>query len=54
MNDLKDLINKAQELREKGLRSGEIADELNISRETATCFSPAPRVHKSPCQRTYT
>ena len=36
MNDLNDLISKAQELREKGLRSGEIADELNISRETAT------------------
>jgi len=36
MNDLNDLISKAQELRENGLRSGEIADELNISRETAT------------------
>jgi orotate phosphoribosyltransferase len=36
MNDLNDLISKATELHEKGLRSGEIADELNISRETAT------------------
>ncbi|HYA33033.1 MAG TPA: orotate phosphoribosyltransferase, partial [Candidatus Bathyarchaeia archaeon] len=32
MNDLNDLISKATELHEKGLRSGEIADELNISR----------------------
>jgi orotate phosphoribosyltransferase len=36
MKDLNDLIKKAVELREKGLRSGEIADELNVSRETAT------------------
>jgi orotate phosphoribosyltransferase len=36
MKDLNDLISKAQELHEKGLRSGEIADELNISRETVT------------------
>ncbi len=36
MKDLNDLIKKAVELREKGLRSGEIADELNVSRETVT------------------
>jgi orotate phosphoribosyltransferase len=36
MRNVNDLIEKAIELRNKGLRSGEIADELNISRETAT------------------
>lgn len=36
MKDLNDLIKKAVELSEKGLRSGEIADELNVSRETVT------------------
>ncbi len=36
MRNVNDLISKAIELRNRGLRSGEIADELNISRETAT------------------
>jgi orotate phosphoribosyltransferase len=36
MKDLNDLISNAQELHAKGLRSGEIADELNVSRDTAT------------------
>jgi orotate phosphoribosyltransferase len=36
MRNVNDLIDKAVELRNRGLRSGEIADELNISRETAT------------------
>lgn len=36
MRTINDLIEKAIELRNRGLRSGEIADELNISRETAT------------------
>jgi orotate phosphoribosyltransferase len=36
MRNVNDLIEKAIELRNRGLRSGEIADELNISRETAT------------------
>lgn len=36
MRNVNDLIEKAIELRDRGLRSGEIADELNISRETAT------------------
>ncbi|MCD1293713.1 orotate phosphoribosyltransferase [Methanocella sp. CWC-04] len=35
MRNVNDLIEKAIELRNRGLRSGEIADELNISRETA-------------------
>lgn len=34
--DINELIKRAQELRAKGLRTGEIADELNVSRETAT------------------
>ncbi len=36
MRNVNDLIGKATELRNRGLRAGEIADELNISRETAT------------------
>jgi orotate phosphoribosyltransferase len=36
MRNVNDLIEKAIELRSRGMRSGEIADELNISRETAT------------------
>ena len=36
MKNVNDLIEKATELRHRGLRAGEIADELNISRETAT------------------
>ncbi|MDY7081846.1 MAG: orotate phosphoribosyltransferase-like protein [Halobacteria archaeon] len=35
MKNLDDLTESAQELKEKGLNSGEIADELNVSRETA-------------------
>ncbi len=34
--DINDLIKRALELRAKGFRAGEIADELNVSRETAT------------------
>ena len=48
MNDLNDLITKAQELREKGLRSGEIADELNISRETATWLLTRSKSSQEP------
>ena len=35
MGSVEDLIKKAIELKKKGLRTGEIADELNVSRETA-------------------
>lgn len=35
MRNVADLIDKANELKEKGFTTGEIADELNISRETA-------------------
>jgi orotate phosphoribosyltransferase len=48
MNDLNDLISKATELHEKGLRSGEIADELNISRETATWLLTRSKTSREP------
>lgn len=35
MRNIADLIKRAHELKEKGSTTGEIADELNISRETA-------------------
>jgi len=48
MKDLNDLIKKAVELREKGLRSGEIADELNVSRETATWLLTRSTTSREP------
>jgi orotate phosphoribosyltransferase len=48
MNDLNDLISKAQELHEKGLRSGEIADELNMSRETVTWLLTRSETSRGP------
>jgi orotate phosphoribosyltransferase len=35
MKSVDDLIKKAIELKKRGLKTGEIADELNVSRETA-------------------
>ncbi len=35
MRKLDDLVQRAKKLKEKGLTTGEIADELNVSRETA-------------------
>ena len=35
MSKIDDLIEKAKKLKEKGLTTGEIADELNVSRESA-------------------
>ncbi len=35
MKNIDDLIENARELKGRGLKSGEIADELNVSRETA-------------------
>ena len=40
--DIDELVKKAMELRDKGLRSGEIADELNVSSETATWLLTRP------------
>jgi len=51
MNDLNDLISKAQELHEKGLRAGEIADELNISRETATWLLTRSETSREPAPK---
>ncbi len=48
MKDLNDLIQKAVELHEKGLRSGEIADELNVSRETATWLLTRSKTSQEP------
>ena len=35
MKRIEDLFERAKKLKEKGLTTGEIADELNVSRETA-------------------
>ena len=51
MNDLNDLISKAHELHEKGLRAGEIADELNISRETATWLLTRSETSREPAPK---
>ncbi|MGZ4903878.1 MAG: orotate phosphoribosyltransferase-like protein [Halobacteriota archaeon] len=51
MNDLNDLIRKAVELHEKGLRSGEIADELNVSRETATWLLTRSKTPQEPAPK---
>ncbi|MDI6860117.1 MAG: orotate phosphoribosyltransferase-like protein [Methanocellales archaeon] len=40
--NIDELVKKAMELRNKGLRSGEIADELNVSSETATWLLTRP------------
>jgi HTH-type transcriptional regulator, activator of D-glucose/D-fructose catabolism len=48
MKDLNELISKAQELHAKGLRSGEIADELNISRDTATWLLTRSKTSRGP------
>jgi len=38
MNNIAELARKARELKSKGLTTGEISDELNVSRETALWF----------------
>ena len=52
MKNIEDLIHKAVELQSRGLVTGQIADELNVSRETVTWLltrskkevtSPAPK-----------
>ncbi|PSP60454.1 orotate phosphoribosyltransferase-like protein [Halobacteriales archaeon QH_8_67_36] len=37
MKNIDDLVDSAADLAERGLSKGEIADELNVSRETASC-----------------
>jgi orotate phosphoribosyltransferase len=46
--DINELIKRAQELRAKGLRTGEIADELNVSRETATWLLTRHKPKEAP------
>jgi orotate phosphoribosyltransferase len=52
MKNVDDLIQSAAELAERGLSKGEIADELNVSRETASWLversgSASPRIDQS-------
>ncbi len=53
MKNVDDLIRSAEELAERGLSKGEIADELNVSRETASWLverggaTPEPRPTES-------
>ena len=53
MKNVDDLIESASELAERGLSRGEIADELNVSRETASWLveranGPTPSVEDEP------
>jgi len=51
MKNIRDLIQKALELKQSGLAEGQIADELNVSRETATwllAHSPKGDVTQAP------
>jgi len=43
MRRIEELVEKAVTLREKGLSVGQIADELNISRETSTWLLTRPK-----------
>jgi len=51
MRGIDDLIREAMELKRKGLRSGEIADELNVSRETATWLLSRAEKKKAPAPK---
>jgi len=51
MKGIDDLIREAMELKRKGLRSGEIADELNVSRETATWLLSRAEKKKAPAPK---
>jgi len=51
MKNIRELIEKALELKQSGLSEGQIADELNVSRETATwllAHSPKGDLSKAP------
>lgn len=51
MKNIRDLIQKALELQQSGLSEGQIADELNVSRETATwllAHSPKGDLSQAP------
>ncbi len=48
MENLDEIIKKAQELKEKGFTTGEIADELNVSRATALWLITQDMEKKAP------
>lgn len=48
MSKLDELIEKAKMLKEKGLTTGEIADELNISRDTAIWLLTSSKTERPP------
>jgi orotate phosphoribosyltransferase len=47
MSNIDDLKKKALELREQGLRTGEIADELNVSQDTVRWLISRPKKDRS-------
>mgnify|MGYP000125552255 CR=1 FL=1 len=47
MRNISEIIKKARELKQKGFTTGEIADELNVSRETA--LWPIPKKKRIAC-----
>ncbi|WP_101296562.1 transcriptional regulator GfcR [Halegenticoccus soli] len=52
MKNVDDLISSAAELAERGLSKGEIADELNVSRETASWLVERSGATSEPISRT--
>jgi len=46
MKGIDDLIKKALDMREKGLNTAEIAEDLNVSLETATWLLTRPKLNK--------
>ncbi|MFB6255920.1 MAG: orotate phosphoribosyltransferase-like protein, partial [Haloplanus sp.] len=52
MKNVDDLIESAADLAERGLTKGEIADELNVSRETASWLVERSGSHPRPASGT--
>ena len=52
MKNIDDLIDRAAKLAEQGLSKGEIADELNVSRETARWLVERSGTPRQPKHRT--
>ncbi|AIY90794.1 orotate phosphoribosyltransferase-like protein [Geoglobus acetivorans] len=48
MSKIEELVERAKQLKEKGLTTGEIADELNISRDTAIWLLTSSRTERPP------
>lgn len=54
INNIEDLIEKASELQNYGLGTGQIADELNVSRETVIwLLTRSKKGKKSPAQKIF-